>query len=37
MNQYTILLEYLESNHSAKLDYSIDFDKVYQTIVSDLE
>ncbi len=33
----TILLEYLESNHSAKLDYSIDFDKVYQTIVSDLE
>lgn len=33
----TILLEYLESNHSAKLDCSIDFDKVYQTIVNDLE
>ena len=33
----TILLEYFESNHRAELDCSIEFDKVYQTIVNNLK
>lgn len=33
----TLLLEYLESNRSAKLSCSIDFNKVYQKIVDDLK